>query len=84
MRAERKVCQDCEYSNPIQAVKEALPGDTILVAAGSYKCPGLEITKPLVLIGELQELSMPEKFEIYLAEITMLILLTTMVLPKVK
>ncbi len=51
LSAVRNVGQDGDYSNLTQAVEQASSGDTIVVSAGSYICPGLEITKPLVLIG---------------------------------
>lgn len=46
------VCQNCEISNVVRAVKEAQPHDTIKVQAGEYKTVSLEIRKPLSLIGE--------------------------------
>ncbi len=49
MSTVTKVCQDCDLTT---AVEQASPGDTLVLSAGSYICPGLEITKPLTLLGE--------------------------------
>ena len=52
MSAVRNVCRDCDYNNLSQAVQHASSGDTIVVAAGSYISNGLEVIKPLVLLGK--------------------------------
>ena len=52
MSAVRNVCRDCDYDNLAQAVLHASSGDTIVVAAGSYISNGLEVIKPLVLLGK--------------------------------
>ena len=52
MSAVRNVCEDCDYDNLAQAVLHASSGDTIVVAAGSYISNGLEVIKPLVLLGK--------------------------------
>ncbi|MBV6643346.1 MAG: nitrous oxide reductase family maturation protein NosD [Cyclobacteriaceae bacterium] len=52
MSAVRNVCRDCDYDNLAQAVQHASSGDTIVVAAGSYISNGLEVIKPLVLLGK--------------------------------
>lgn len=48
----RTVCKECELSTIQLAMEKSLPGDTLIFKAGTYASPGIEITKPLVLIGE--------------------------------
>ncbi|MCJ8163310.1 nitrous oxide reductase family maturation protein NosD [Pontibacter sp. E15-1] len=47
-----KVCKTCTYTSVKQAVKKARPGDTVVINDGVYKEFGIEINKPLVLIGQ--------------------------------
>ena len=47
-----EVCQTCSVTDLKVAVERAHKGDTILVKSGIYKCFNLELTKPLVLLGE--------------------------------
>ncbi|TPE44059.1 nitrous oxide reductase family maturation protein NosD [Pontibacter mangrovi] len=46
-----KVCKSCPITLVKQAVQKASPGDTVLVSKGVYRESGIEITKPLALIG---------------------------------
>ena len=46
------VCNQCRLSTITLAVSKALPGDTIVFKPGTYSSPGVEIKKPLTLIGE--------------------------------
>ena len=50
--ATLKVCKSCAYTSVKQAVKLAKAGDTVLVDGGVYQESGIEITKPLRLIGK--------------------------------
>ncbi len=47
-----RVCKSCAYTSVKQAVQQAGAGDTVLVAGGLYQESGIEITKPLTLIGQ--------------------------------
>lgn len=47
-----RVCNSCNIQNLQQAVKTSSAGDTIIIETGTYICENLEITKPLVIIGE--------------------------------
>ncbi len=47
-----KVCNTCEIKKISTAVDLAGAGDTIILSEGQYKTAGLEITKPLTLLGE--------------------------------
>ncbi|GHA57049.1 nitrous oxide reductase family maturation protein NosD [Pontibacter akesuensis] len=47
-----KVCKTCRYTSVKQAVQKANPGDTILVSGGVYRESGIDINKPLTLIGQ--------------------------------
>jgi len=47
-----RVCPQCPLVSPKQAIQEAPPGSVILIGAGIYRESGLEIRKPLRLIGE--------------------------------
>ncbi|XOV91257.1 MAG: nitrous oxide reductase family maturation protein NosD [Bacteroidota bacterium] len=51
MSATWTVCGNCEFNGMSTAIEEASPGDTIEVLEGIYNSPGLEIRKPLVIIG---------------------------------
>lgn len=46
-----KVCKSCAYTSVKQAVKQAKPGDTILIESGVYQEHGIEINKPLTILG---------------------------------
>jgi nitrous oxidase accessory protein len=46
------VCKTCSYTSVKQAVRKAKPGDTVLVRGGLYQESGIEINKPLTLIGQ--------------------------------
>ena len=46
-----KVCRTCAYTSVKQAVKHAKPGDTILIESGVYQEHGIEIDKPLTILG---------------------------------
>ncbi|AKQ46150.1 nitrous oxide reductase [Rufibacter radiotolerans] len=46
------VCKTCAYSSVKQAVQKARPGDTVLVKAGLYREHGIEINKPITLLGQ--------------------------------
>ena len=46
------VCKTCTYSSVKRAVQAAKPGDRIVVNGGVYQEAGIEITKPLTLIGK--------------------------------
>jgi nitrous oxidase accessory protein len=45
------VCQQCEFSTITSGIEVSSPGDTLIFEPGTYSSPGVEITKPLVLIG---------------------------------
>lgn len=45
------VCSDCEWSTVKAAIEVASAGDTLLFKSGIYSSPGVEIRKPLTLIG---------------------------------
>lgn len=47
-----KVCKFCTYSSVKEAVRKAKPHDTILIEGGTYQESGIEIEKPLKLIGK--------------------------------
>ena len=47
-----KVCKTCAFTSVKQAVQKATAGDTVLVNGGIYKEAGIEIKKPLTLIGQ--------------------------------
>ncbi|RAU82817.1 nitrous oxide reductase family maturation protein NosD [Pontibacter arcticus] len=49
--ATLKVCKTCAYTSVKQAINKAKPGDTILIEAGNYKEYGIEINKPLTILG---------------------------------
>src|SRR5690606_21933850 len=46
-----KVCKGCAYTSVKQAIKHARPGDTILIENGVYQEAGIEIDKPLTILG---------------------------------
>ncbi len=46
-----EVCSTCKFKSIKSAVKSANPKDTVLVQKGIYKEYGIEITKPLSIIG---------------------------------
>lgn len=46
------VCNQCELSTIKSAIDKASPGDTLIFDAGIYESQGIEITKPLVMIGK--------------------------------
>jgi nitrous oxidase accessory protein len=46
-----KVCNTCEYHSVKEAVSKAKAGDVVLVDGGVYMESGIEITKPISLIG---------------------------------
>lgn len=46
------VCDECEVSSLTAAIEVASSGDTLLFKSGNYPSQGVEITKPLSLIGE--------------------------------
>ena len=46
------VCQQCELSTITAGIEACSPGDTLIFEPGTYSSPGVEITKPLVLIGK--------------------------------
>ena len=46
-----KVCSTCTYTSVKQAVKQAKPGDTVLIEGGVYQEYGIEINKPLTILG---------------------------------
>ncbi|MDX5436171.1 MAG: right-handed parallel beta-helix repeat-containing protein, partial [Pontibacter sp.] len=46
------VCKTCTYTSVKQAVKKAKSGDTVVVDGGVYKEFGIEVNKPLTLIGQ--------------------------------
>ncbi|MEP0368385.1 MAG: nitrous oxide reductase family maturation protein NosD [Cyclobacteriaceae bacterium] len=46
------VCNQCEVSTVASAVENALSGDTLIFKPGKYSSEGVEITKPLTLLGE--------------------------------
>ncbi|MBJ6118319.1 nitrous oxide reductase family maturation protein NosD [Pontibacter sp. BT310] len=50
--ATLKVCKTCTYTSVKQAVQKAKPGDTVLIDGGTYQESGIEINKPLRLIGQ--------------------------------
>lgn len=50
--ATLQVCSTCAFTSVGQAVKKAKAGDTVLVKGGIYKESGIEIDKPLSLIGQ--------------------------------
>ncbi|MBA9075683.1 MULTISPECIES: nitrous oxide reductase family maturation protein NosD [Rufibacter] len=45
------VCNTCTYTSVKQAVKAAKSGDKVVVNGGVYQEAGIEITKPLTLVG---------------------------------
>ena len=45
------VCKSCTYTSVKKAVKQAKPGDTILIERGVYQEHGIEIDKPLTILG---------------------------------
>ncbi|MGV3539085.1 MAG: nitrous oxide reductase family maturation protein NosD [Rufibacter sp.] len=45
------VCNTCVYTSVKQAVKVAKPGDRVVVNGGVYRESGIEINKPLTLVG---------------------------------
>ncbi|WP_299823834.1 nitrous oxide reductase family maturation protein NosD [uncultured Pontibacter sp.] len=47
-----KVCKSCSYTSVKLAVQQAKAGDVVLVEGGSYQESGIEINKPLRLIGK--------------------------------
>lgn len=47
-----KVCKTCSYTSVKQAVKAAAAGDVVLVDGGVYKEAGIEVTKPLTILGQ--------------------------------
>ncbi|WP_018479201.1 nitrous oxide reductase family maturation protein NosD [Pontibacter roseus] len=46
-----KVCTTCSYTSVKQAIAKAKPGDTILIESGVYQEHGIEINKPLTILG---------------------------------
>jgi len=46
-----KVCKTCAYTSVKQAVQKAKAGDTVLLDGGIYQESGIEIDKPLRLLG---------------------------------
>ncbi|WP_276498971.1 nitrous oxide reductase family maturation protein NosD [Pontibacter litorisediminis] len=46
-----KVCSTCPYTSVKQAVAKAKPGDTVLIEGGVYQEQGIEINKPLTVLG---------------------------------
>lgn len=46
------VCKLCEQSSFKSAIEFARPGDTLIIKPGMYSSLGIEINKPLTLIGE--------------------------------
>ncbi len=50
--AVHTVCNECKLSSFQFALDQASPGDTLIFKSGIYASLGVEITKPLVLIGE--------------------------------
>ncbi|SFG46889.1 nitrous oxide reductase family maturation protein NosD [Pontibacter chinhatensis] len=46
-----KVCPTCPYTSVKEAVAAAKPGETVLVEGGTYQEHGIEINKPLTLLG---------------------------------
>lgn len=46
------VCSTCEVTELSKAVEMAHRGDTILIQPGTYSCVNLELTKPIVLLGQ--------------------------------
>ena len=48
----RRVCPDCELSSLSEAVRKAMPHDTIWVEPGSYAESGIRIDKPLIVLGK--------------------------------
>jgi len=46
------LCEECEVSNLEQAVSISAPHDTIWIKSGTYPVKNLELTKPIVIIGE--------------------------------
>lgn len=46
------VCNGCELSTVKAAVEKALPGDTLVFESGIYSSLGVEIKKPLTLVGK--------------------------------
>lgn len=45
------VCSNCELSTVEAAVEKALPGDTIIFRPGIYSSLGVELKKPVTLLG---------------------------------
>ncbi len=46
-----KVCKTCTYTSVKQAVAKAKPGDTVLIEGGEYKEHGIEVNKPITILG---------------------------------
>ena len=46
------ICHQCELSSLAMAIDQTSSGDTLIFKAGTYSSPGIEIRKPLTLIGE--------------------------------
>ncbi|MCX2739540.1 nitrous oxide reductase family maturation protein NosD [Pontibacter anaerobius] len=46
-----RVCESCEYTSIRQAVAKAKPGDTVLIDGGVYQEHGIEINKPITIVG---------------------------------
>lgn len=49
---KHNICNQCEFSTIGVAVENALPGDTLIFKPGTYSSLGVEIRKPLTLMGE--------------------------------
>ncbi|WP_276498979.1 nitrous oxide reductase family maturation protein NosD [Pontibacter litorisediminis] len=47
-----KVCKTCSFTSVKQAVQKASIGDTILIDGGTYQEAGIEVDKPLAILGE--------------------------------
>ncbi|QCR22482.1 nitrous oxide reductase family maturation protein NosD [Pontibacter sp. SGAir0037] len=46
-----RVCTSCHYTSLKQAIAKAKPGDTVLIEGGIYQEHGIEINKPLTILG---------------------------------
>ncbi|HEY4651689.1 MAG TPA: nitrous oxide reductase family maturation protein NosD [Pontibacter sp.] len=46
-----KVCKTCTYTSVKEAVKQAKPGNTILIESGVYQEHGIEVNKPVTILG---------------------------------
>ena len=46
------VCEDCDLSTIQSGIDISSPGDTLIFNPGVYLSPGVEIRKPLVLLGQ--------------------------------